>query len=239
MKSYSVKVKQSPGWQQAESCIISISQGQENHEGEKLAALLEWGVTNHRRCVLNVSDTLHRHNLIAGGMGEAEAFVHARRLGDLWRERNAAFIRPFEASFYRTHRWNDWLFHPDFETVHGHVLSLFAGDAPFRAEAEKDIALFTGRKEKQDAGDEGDLLRATCTAYLLEETAAYIIMSRTYGASRVYPAVPLSTFAYLRDHAAAIPGPMRGMELSRDVRVLLKRRREGAPPPAEARAAAA
>lgn len=238
MKSYSVKVKQSPGWQQAESCIISISQGQENHEGEKLAALLEWGVANHRRCILNISDTLHRHNLMAGGTGEAEAFVQARRMGDLWRERNAAFIRPFENSFYRTHRWNDWLFHPDFETVHAHVLSLFTGDAPFRAEAEKDIALFTDRKTKQESPDRTARLRATCTAYLLEETAAYIIMSRTYGASRVYPAVPLSTFAYLRDHATAIPGPMRGMEKSRDVRVLLKRRREGVPVAAEAAAAA-
>ena len=229
MNKYNVKIKQSPGWDRNPVGMISISHGQENHEGAKLDALLAWGIANHSTCLLNISDTLHRHNLIRAGATPDEAMQNAYRLGNEWMQRNAAVLARHKDRFSRIHRWNDWLHHPEFPGVHAQVLAFYADVTPFRAAADADILDFIGRKRTEADDHEYTRLETASRAYLLEETAAYIIMARTYAANRVYPAKPLRTFEYLRC-TPDLPPLLQGMERAMCVRVLLKRIRAGAEP---------
>lgn len=222
MSKYCVKIKQSPGWDKNDTGMISISQGQEAHEGAKLEALLDWGVTNHKFCLLNISDTLHRHNLIRNGMDADSAATAAYRLGNEWMQRNAAALDKYRHRFYRIHRWNDWLHHPEFNIVHDAVQSYFIHNPGFRQAAMADIESFTTRKGAQAENTSPEARFNSTRDYLLEETAAYIIMSRTYAANRAYPAKPLQTFEYLRQ-TPGLPPLLRGMERAMCVRVLLKR----------------
>lgn len=227
MSKYAVKVKQSPGWDRNPVGMVSISQNQASHEGAKLDALLEWGIGNHTDCILNISDTLHRHNLVRAGMAPEQALAAARALGDEWMERNAAILARHKDRFSCIHRWNDWLFHADFAAVHDAVQDYFESVPAFREAALTDIQSFIGRKRNRGEDQEYDDLYRSSHAYLLEETAAYIIMSRTYAANRIYPAKPLLTFEYLRQ-APDLPPVLRGMERAMCVRVLFKRLRGGA-----------
>lgn len=225
MSEYKVKIKQSPGWNLNPVGMISISQGQENHEGAKLDALLQWGIENHQQCLLNISDTLYRHNLIRDGVPAPEAAQESFRLGNEWMQRNAVTLSRHKDKFSRIHRWNDWLHHPEFNAVHAKVIEYYEHVPTFRACADADIESFIGRKRSQGADEAFTRLETASRAYLLEETAAYIIMARTYAANRVYPAKPLQTFEYLR-HAPGLPPLLQGMERAMCVRVLLKRVRE-------------
>lgn len=222
MSNYAVKVKQSPGWDKNPVGMISISQGQINHEGAKLAALLDWGLRHHETCLLNISDTLHRHNLIRAGQTPEEAAQEAFRLGNEWMQRNAAVLEKTMSRFARVHRWNDWLYHADFAATHDAVWRHFEQDRDYRAAAMTDIAFFMERKEAQGESTTAAQRFESSRAYLLEETAAYIIMARTYAANRVYPAKPLQSFEYLRQ-TPDLPPLLRGMERAMCVRVLLKR----------------
>ncbi|MBU0800510.1 MAG: tRNA-dependent cyclodipeptide synthase [Alphaproteobacteria bacterium] len=233
MSNYAVKVKQSPGWNKNPVGMISISQGQEAHEGAKLDALLQWGIDNHHTCLLNISDTLHRHNLIRMGIAPDDAMQAAYRLGNEWMQRNADILNRHKHKMHRIHRWNDWLTHPQFESVHAMVLAHYDHAPTFRAAALADIEKFIGRKKGHGVDVEYDRLHKSSHIYLLEETAAYIIMARTYAANRVYPAKPLLTFEYLR-HTPDLPPLLRGMEKAMCVRVLFKR----LSPQTEARSAA-
>lgn len=222
MSRYSVKIKQSPGWDQNPVGMISISQGQVNHEGDKLDALLAWGLANHKQCYLNISDTLHRHNLLRHGHDEQEAAQTAFRLGNEWMQRNAAILEKYLPRFAHVHRWNDWLYHAEFEDTHKAVWAQFENDPAFREAALTDIAFFVARKQAQGEDTTDQEKFDSSQKYLLEETAIYIIMARTYAANRVYPAKPLATFEYLR-HTPDLPPLLRGMERAMCVRVLLKR----------------
>src|SRR5690606_26061616 len=105
MNSYAVKVKQSPGWDNNPVGMISISHGQQAHEGAKLDALLRWGLESHERCLLNISDTLHRHNLIRLGAPPEVALQTAFRMGNEWMQRNADILGRYKNNFHHIHRW--------------------------------------------------------------------------------------------------------------------------------------
>lgn len=225
MPEYKIKVRKSLGWKSAEKGLISISQGQECHEGDKLDALLAWGIAEHAHCILNISDTLHRHNLIRQGAAPKEALRESQRLGDEWMLRNGETLQKYNSGFYRIHRWNDWLYHGDFSNLNHRVRDFYEYNDAFRAAAQADVNDFIGRKEPED-GVGPDRAFESSLDYLLEETAAYIIMSRMYRANRIYPGKPLRTFEHLRI-TPDIPLQLRGMEMSLCVHVTFKRTRDG------------
>lgn len=219
---YKTKVKQSPGWDSYNRCIISISQGQECHNGDKLDALLYWGIENHEECILNISDTLHRHNLIRNGMDRDKAYLKSFAMGNEWAIQNKAILDKHRACLKQIHRWNDWLYHHDFDDVHHGVIKYFNECDAFRNTALSDVERFVERKENQQEGSAIEIKFNNSLDYLLEETAAYIIMSRHYQANRVYPAKALNTFEYLRK-TSDLPEIIKGMEQSMHVRVIFKR----------------
>lgn len=222
MTEYRVRVKQSPGWENFDTCLVSISMGQICHEGSKLDALLSWAVQSHKNCILNISDILHRHNLLRHGAGEQEAFQQAFAMGNEWMRRNDEILRHHLPRFQHIHRWGDWLNHPLFPEMHADILRLYEQNAAFKAAADSDIGGFILRKETQGEDTSAEQKKQSSFAYLMEELAAYILISRRYAASRVYPAKPLETFQFLR--GPGVPDSLKGMEHSMCTRVLLQRR---------------
>ena len=228
MSEYRVKVKNSPGWENFDTCMVSISMGQLCHEGEKLEALLAWAVQNHRVRILNISDTLHRHNLARNGLSDQEAYQRAFALGNEWMQRNDETLKKHLPHFRHIHRWGDWLSHPDFKETERQFLKFYNECPDFKTAADSDIDGFVQRKENQ--GEKTDRLqkRESSFAYLMEELAAYTLIGRQYAANRVYPAKPLTTFQYLR-RSPDVPESLKGMENFMCTRITLNRVRNWIP----------
>lgn len=224
MAEYKIKVKQSPGWKNYNTCLVSISMGQAYHEGSKLDALLSWAAQNYPVKVLNISDTLHRHNLLRGGASENQAFQQAFALGNDWMRRNEDILKRHLPRFQHIHRWGDWTSHPDFSQIQEAITRFYEQNEMFRAAADIDIQSFVLRKESQGEETSIQQKKQSSFNYLMEEIAAYILMGRRYAANRVYPAKPLETFQYLR-HASGIPESLKGMENSMCTRILCERRK--------------
>lgn len=225
MPSHKVRVSQTPDWKSYDTAIVSISHGQPNHEGDRLDSLLAWATSAYKKCVLNISDSLHAHNLTREGHNLAEARAKARQLGDEWLTRNKAIIDKYLDKFTEIRRWDDWLAHPDFPSVHEALWVHYNESPEFRAAIQADIDAFTQRHK--DAANDNSLsekFNSSSRAFLMEELAVYtIVFGKVYdNASRVYPSKPLESTTYLRT-APNLPESIRGMDKGLCTRVILDR----------------
>ena len=213
MTEYRIRIQNSPGWKDFDTCMVSISMGHAYHEGDKLDALLLWAIQNHKTRVLNISDILHRHNIICAGITETEASQQAYAMGNEWMRRNGDILKRRLPHFQHIHRWGEWLNHPDFEATRKGMLRYYQECPAFKNVVDADIERFSNRKEKQNEISDRDEVRARSFSYLIEELAAYVLIGRQYSANRIYPAKPLETFKYFRT-APSIPQELRGIENS-------------------------
>lgn len=158
---YRVKTK-NPQWRGYDTARLNISVGQPYHEGEKLHATTGWIRGRFNACVLNVCDTLQRHNM----GGDAHA---ARVQGDAWLERNGADLSTLPQ--LKITRWDDWTSQTDYIRSLDTVMRLYAEDSTFREAVEEAV-----RPESPEAS----------RRYILEETAVGMVMARDRVAD-IYP----------------------------------------------------
>lgn len=185
---YAVKVKNGAGWREHKTARLQISVGQPYHEGEKLAATLEWCRHRFDHVIICVNDTLQRFNHEFDGMSAREAYFKALGDGTGWIERNRAAIERLPS--VEIHRWEDWKTWPDFAMSMLRTQELMRTNSEFRDAIRENIAAFWERR-KPDAGLAGQYRFAEFARlseqYLLEETAVFAIMFRKQRAVDVYP----------------------------------------------------
>lgn len=198
---------------------LGISPGHPSEEGEKLHSLLGWMCGHFEECYITLSDSLYRFNFRMNGQNDVKAYLNSLAMGERWLFRNKKVLDEYKGRITAINRWNEWIYHPDFETTLHDITQYYAENTSFNTAVNNDIQEFIKRKLGQ--GAEMDIAAATrySLKYMLEEAACYILIGRTYRAARVYPSTDMESFAHLRQDC--IPDPIKGLELAPHVRVIL------------------
>lgn len=171
------------------SCLLTISVGQEAHEGEKFLATIEMANASFKSCFIFVDDTLQRYTL-ALEHTQDPAFFYNRALleGEQWLERNRKSIEKLENLGGVVH-WDTWLIHPQYSAQKEKVLEKMAEDAIYRDAFEFTAQQFLNRFEKRNLPFYYDRARAKrlCIDYLVEECAAMCLWPELGCHFEVYP----------------------------------------------------
>ncbi len=218
---YVVHGSGNPGWRECPRCQVGISLWNPAHEGKKFEALLQWATANFDSVILNISDTLYRHNLVASGMGYIDALACSREMGREWHIRNDAAIRRFSSRISKIHHWDDWRKCPEFYKTHNAILDLYALNPDFEKSIEDDVNMFIQRRHIKDP-EEIKKAKKASTSYILEELAGYLLIARAYKPNRVYPSKDLKSFEFLRQ--SKVPDDLKGLEEMAHVKVNFKKR---------------
>ena len=221
---YRITVKAAhPAWREKNTCILPISLGHGYHEGEKLESLFYWANKRFDNLVINLGDTLHRHNLMKIGHESESAFRESLMLGDQWLERNQPLMGRQITKPCRLTRWADWILNPAYNDLEKEIQSHFDNTEAFRDAVQSDITRFTIRQTTDNATMiSNDITCSKSVSYLLEEATVNILMCRAYQAVRAYPADDMNCFQYLS--AASLPPAIQGLEQSIRVNVKFKRK---------------
>lgn len=180
-------------WHTHPLLCLSVSVGQSKHEGHELRAAIDWIGATGKPWIIDLSDTLQRHNLLGQPLPAAHAEMQRR--GDQWLDCNADLLaRALHAP--EIVRWDRWLDDPRFAETHAAVRRAAATDAGFASAIAHDVEKFTARGDGRQ--------RAASIAFIWEECAALSLLGRDYNCCRIYPGHELQALQYLRAHAAHI-----------------------------------
>jgi tRNA-dependent cyclodipeptide synthase len=210
MIEYRVKAKKSPDWKKYKTACLAVSVGREYHEGDKLKAAIEWINTRFQFVIVDVADTLQRHNLmLEQGLSETLAYEKARRMGDEWLERNKEPLNAFRIPV-RIDCWDDRLKHPQYRNTRVQFEQLYWNNNVFQQAVNTDAARFVRRQ--MDKNPEVSVQHAfeNSVKYLLEETAALTLFYRENPCATIYPSS--STLCFETIKQGMIKNAPKGME---------------------------
>ena len=92
-------------------CLLTISVGQEVHEGEKFFATVDLINSSFKEVIILIDDTLQRHTMkIHSPLSIDQLYKISFEAGDQWLERNYKYYNHF-AIPYKIIRWDHWLNH--------------------------------------------------------------------------------------------------------------------------------
>src|SRR5271155_1431726 len=98
------------------TCLLTISVGQEVHEGEKFAATLDLVSATFGSAILLIDDSLQRHSMALATNEHASLFYGLSILeGDRWLARNQQYYQSLDI-LKTIIRWDKWLDHPNYQT---------------------------------------------------------------------------------------------------------------------------
>jgi len=173
------------------TCLLTISVGQEYHEGDKFSSTANLVNNCFREYKIMLYDTLQRYTIALRTSKPPEFYYkHALDEGDLWLSRNK--------SYYEEHhkcieiiRWDYWLNHPSFEQQKQKIKALLKTDSHYFAYFESTIRSFLSRYKNRlhPSHDSFNEKRAyeLCMDYLIEECAALCLWPETGADYEVYP----------------------------------------------------
>lgn len=196
-------------WQAMATACLDISMHNKYQQGLYLAGACKWVSKRFGHCLVNIGDTLHRHNLRHLYPSAAQAHSAARSLGDRWLESNRSYLELLEIP-YTILRSDDWLADPGFEPVHEALWSFYYEDPEFLPVVKTDIETFVTRRSDLPPA----IVRKASLYYLIEETAADILLGQRGGVAHLYPAGRHQCYGHLVQRAADLPPILRGLENS-------------------------
>lgn len=171
-------------------CLLTISVGQEVHEGEKFESTLNLVNYAFKECVMLVDDSLQRHTMALDEPYDAEYFYDvSMKAGDDWLVRNKKYYEKLNI-LVKIMRWNDWLNHENFQEKQNMILHHIKCNDVYRHSFENTIEEFLVRYYRRVVGQEGfnmERARNLCFNYLIEECAALCLWPETSCNFEVYP----------------------------------------------------
>ncbi len=171
-------------------CLLTISVGQEVHEGDKFAATIDLVNNSFNSCVMLVDDSLQRHSMALDKKENADFFYESSILeGDLWLERNKKHYQNLNI-LQDIIRWDKWLRHPNYLEQQHKIKALIAEKPDYQTSFDKTIDEFLRRfyprlLEKSNF----DMKRAwnLCLDYLIEECTALCLWTELNCNFEIYP----------------------------------------------------
>lgn len=204
-----VRIRKPSGWTEQPFICLSVSCGRSYHEGTDFRAVLAAVAASGKPLIVDLSDTLQAHNLVAVGMNLGAARALARERGTGWIVRNGAAVAGASGAIVR---WDEWRTDPEFAGVERALTGLYTRSGVFAAAVDRDVRTFLGRR-----GEAAPLMAACSWQFILEDAAGEILLARRYPCARLYPGRELTTLAALRN--GEIPGAPSGLERSRYYRL--------------------
>lgn len=179
------------------SCILTISVGQNVHEGEKFKATLKLINKNFKKCTIAVCDTLQRHSIamLAGLEGDV-LYEIVKQDGDQWIDRNIEYCKKYLAIPFEIIRWDNWLRDEKYKLYREQVNFLYVTDKVFVSIIEKLAIEFNNRLKKRDYNLDEEKGLKLSTEYLLEECAVMSIWYEEGYNVDVYPAIRNEAIEY-------------------------------------------
>lgn len=196
-------------WQSFKTASLDISLYNTHQQGLNLAGLCHWISQRYDDCIINLGDTLHRHNLRHVSSSVEEAHKLSVRLGDEWIAENEPYLKWLTIP-HKIVRHDDWLHDPDFKAIHTGIWCFYNEDPDFQRIIKEDIETFTSRQDTSSP----DEIRKGALSYLLEELSADILLGRRMGVAHFYPAWRQKCYGHLVQRTQEIPDVLRGLENS-------------------------
>lgn len=171
-------------------CFLSISVGNSNQAGLKLASTIQWINNNFSFCIINLADTLQRHNLEMMGLPGNQAVAKARCLGDQWLKDNGEILESLKIPYNLT-RWDNWRCSSSLQPIIRKYQKLYETKARFSHRLNEDLRAFV---DKHYSLSQHPISReryfAGCIDYFFEELSVWTIVGRTGRFIKIYPARP-------------------------------------------------
>jgi hypothetical protein len=171
-------------------CLLTISVGQEVHEGDKFAATIDLVNTSFKSCIMLIDDSLQRHSMALDNKQEADDFYQESILaGDLWLQRNKIHYQRLTI-LEDTIRWDRWLNHPHYFRQQEKIKALINQEPDYKKAFDKTFCEFLRRyylrlTEKEDFDWERS--KRLCLDYLIEECTALSLWPELECQLEVYP----------------------------------------------------
>lgn len=189
--------KNASNWKAYKTAVVGVSLGSRNHIGPAFAGLMDWVGRNFESCIIDLSDSLHRHNLISEGYSSEDAHRITLTQGSTWLRDHNLIIgnMPVPTTVMR---WDHWLSHPDFQR-HFDAFQKAAETQPdFHAALMQDIAYFNMRRNIEPDALSASRLQHSLH-YLLEELAAHSLLYSANPCAVVYPGKDHESFKMARN----------------------------------------
>lgn len=194
-------------WRQYPAICLGISVGKPAFEGASMLAILDCAERTGKPVIIRVSDTLQRHNIAAQGIDMPTATKLSADAGDAWLDQFGKHALAIP-NIQKIIRWNELLYHPQFETTHTQLVRAETVNPIFRDALRQDIDRFAVKQ-----GD--DIVQATLRAahsraFLLEEAAGFILFGKQHASVRLYPGRETESLRVIR--LGLVPEAPKGLE---------------------------
>jgi hypothetical protein len=172
------------------TCLLTISVGQEVHEGDKFATTVDLVNESFGSCIMLIDDSLQRHSMALDQQENADFFYEASILeGNKWLERNECHYKKLSI-LDNIIRWDKWLEHPHYLEQQQKIKSLIDENSDYKACFDSTIDGFLSRYFPRLVGKETfDMARGQklCLDYLIEECTALCLWTELNCHFEVYP----------------------------------------------------
>ncbi len=173
------------------SCaLLTISVGQQTHEGNVFKATMELVNNSFASCVILVDDSLQRHTMALNETKDADFFYDLSiKEGQRWLERNKKFYNLLDIPKQIMH-WNRWLDHPAFTQKQDEIIKLIDADPTYSAAFDESINEFLDKYCARLANPENfDRKRAYKLSldFVIEECSALCLWPELECHFEVYP----------------------------------------------------
>lgn len=208
------KLKTRPNFNAYDTAAIGISINSRNHEGFALEAIVDWvnSQPTFQKCVIDLSDTLHRHNLNFLGYSLGEAYGVVYNAGDKWIKDNQHILQNLRMPF-EIIRWDTWLNSKEFVRNKLMVERAIIYNKNFRNALNYDIECFASRQYRAGLSrNKIDRMLEGSYNYLIEELAVHSIFFDKIPSISVYPGRQQKSFKLMRQ--GMVPNVPTGMQKS-------------------------
>src|SRR3990167_9821135 len=172
------------------TCLLTISVGQEMHEGEKFLSTIRLVNSAFKNCVILVGDSLQRHAMsIADRESSNEFYEHSLLEGDWWLERNKEYYSQLTIP-YHIIRWDYWLAHDEYQHFYSKICESYSEDPGYKSAFQKTIDEFLIRYRRRLNSSQRlneEKAADVCLEYLKEECAALCLWVEGGFHFEVYP----------------------------------------------------
>jgi hypothetical protein len=186
-------------------CLLTISVGQEVHEGAKFAATIELVREHFAACTMLIDDTLQRHTMALNHptLVESDFLDISRREGGQWLIRNHTYYKNLPN--LKILHWDYWLTHPYYHSTSEHIQTLLARDRLYQEAFNTTITAFLQRYCQRLPAEvltqfDHKRARQLCFDYLLEECTALCLWPELNCHYEVYPNPRNGAMVYTHQH---------------------------------------
>ncbi len=218
-----LRVKGSQGWKLYDHCCLGVSLRSPNFIGDKLNLIVDFINWNFKSCIIDLSDTLNRFNLLSENHSIEQAKKICFEEGEEWLEKNYDILTNLKIPTTII-RWDHWLEHPKYKEYLNLFHKAYKDDADFKEIVHQDIERFYERQLSKKKDIDKKHFFKISSDYLLEELACHsILYEENQNFANLYPGRQHDCYKYVRNgHLKTVP---QGLLTSHHTRLLFYTRR--------------